>query len=112
MKNTDKLLHNQVTSTSSVRNLWSIPVSFISILTPPWCITRPVQAIIAPLSEQRSGGGTKQVAFLPSAISHVMSKSLRFLATPPPSNTSSFPRWAIALSVTSTSIAKLVSCKA
>ena len=70
----------------------------------------PSQAIIAPLSRQYSPSGTNILAPLSDAISLTISLSLEFCATPPPSRTSSLPIWAIALSVTSVSMAKAVSC--
>lgn len=99
----------QVTGTSSVRYLCLTTVSSILILTPEPCMRFPSQAIMAPLSRQKLLSGTCIVAPLSRAISATMSLRRPFCATPPPSSTWSFPMWAIALSVTSVSIANAVS---
>ncbi len=98
-----------MTGTSSVLNLCLTSVSAMSILTPDECISLPSQAIIAPLSMQNLRSGTNISAPLSSAISWTISLRRAFWATPPPRRTWSFPVWAIALSVTSVSIAKAVS---
>ena len=98
-----------MTSTSSVLNLCLTSVSAISILTPDPYISLPSQAIMAPLSMQNLRSGTNISAPLSAAISAAISLRRRFWATPPPRRTSSLPVWAIALSVTSVSMAKAVS---
>ena len=98
-----------MTGTSSVLNLCLTSVSAMSILTPDECISLPSQAIIAPLSMQNLRSGTNISAPLSAAISATISLRRRFWATPPPRRTSSLTVWAIALSVTSASMAKQVS---
>lgn len=80
-------------------------VSAISILTPDLNISEPSHAIIAPLSMQNLLSGQYISAPRASAISLTISLRRMFWATPPPRRTSSFPMWAIALSVTSVSMA-------
>lgn len=98
-----------MTSTSSVLNLCLTAVSPISILTPELYISAPSQAIIAPLSMQNLRSGTYISAPRACAISATISLRRPFWATPPPRRTSSLPMWAIALSVTSVSMANAVS---
>ncbi len=98
-----------MTSTSSVRNLCLTVVSEMSMRTPELCISAPSQAIIAPLSMQYLRSGTYISAPRAWAMSATMSLRRLFWATPPPRRTSSFPMCAMALSVTSVSIANAVS---
>lgn len=99
-----------MTSTSSVLNLWFTAVSDISIALPDLIISLPSHAIMAPLSMQNLRSGTNISAPRSRAISATISLRRMFWATPPPSRTWSFPMWAIALSVTSVSMANAVSC--
>lgn len=98
-----------MTSTSSVLNLCLTAVSETSILTPELYISAPSHAIIAPLSMQNLRSGTYISAPLAWAISATISLRRLFCATPPPRSTSSLPMCAMALSVTSVSIANAVS---
>ena len=98
-----------MTRTSSVLNLCITAVSATSILVPDECISLPSHAIIAPLSMHSLRSGTNISAPLAWAISATISLRRMFWATPPPRRTSSFPMCAMALSVTSVSIANAVS---
>lgn len=99
-----------MTSTSSVLNLCLTAVSGMDILTPELYISAPSHAIMAPLSMQNLRSGTYISAPRAWAMSATMSLRRLFWATPPPSRTSSLPMWAMALSVTSVSMANAVSC--
>src|SRR5439155_463204 len=75
--------YRQVTGTWSVRYRWSTTVSAREARTPPRCISRPVHAIMAPLSMHRSPGGTNIFASRSAAIRPTISCSLLLRATPP-----------------------------
>mmetsp|Transcript_1447 Transcript_1447/g.4341 ORF Transcript_1447/g.4341 Transcript_1447/m.4341 type:complete len:313 (+) Transcript_1447:556-1494(+) len=100
----------QSTSTSSVRYLCVHVSSFHSARCPCLYWSRPVQAIMAPLSIQKRSSVQNARPPRWETIANIMSCNRTLHPTPPTTSTSFWLQCAIALSVISTNIAKMVSC--